>query len=105
MVGWDLNAEPQSVKVRLKPQSYCSHHSVSIFLKMAHFQPLFLYFLLFDTIDCKLTFNIKFANDWIRTLDRWYWKGLLYQLSHNHCPCFPIILPLHIVASCKSSKF
>ena len=31
-------------------------------------------------------FNIKFANDWIRTTDLWCWKQQLYQLSHNHCP-------------------
>ena len=29
-------------------------------------------------------FNINFANNWIRTMDLWYWKRLLYQLSHNH---------------------
>ena len=30
-----------------------------------------------------------FADDWIRTTDLWYWKQLLYQLSHNHCPIHP----------------
>ena len=28
-------------------------------------------------------FNIKFAKEYIWTLDLWYWKQLLYQLSHN----------------------
>ena len=28
-------------------------------------------------------FNINFANDWIRTLDLWYRKQPLYQLSHT----------------------
>ena len=32
--------------------------------------------------------NINFADDWIRTADLWYQKQSLYQLSHNHCPCF-----------------
>ena len=32
------------------------------------------------------TFNINFANDWIRTADLWCRKQPLYQLSHNHCP-------------------
>ena len=31
-------------------------------------------------------FNINFANDWIRTVDLWYQKQPLYQLSHNHFP-------------------
>ena len=30
--------------------------------------------------------NVKFADDWIQTKDLWYWKRLLYELSHNHCP-------------------
>ena len=25
-----------------------------------------------------------FADDWIRTMDLWNMKQLLYQLSHNH---------------------
>ena len=31
-------------------------------------------------------FNINFTNDWIRTVDLWYQKQPLYQLSHNHFP-------------------
>ena len=31
-------------------------------------------------------FNKKIADDWIQTLDLWFLKRLLYQLSHNHCP-------------------
>ena len=37
---------------------------------------------------------INFADDWIRTADLWYWKRLLYQLSHNHCPR-PVSLPTY----------
>ena len=31
-------------------------------------------------------FNIykKIGNDWIQTVDLWYWKQPLYQLSHNN---------------------
>ena len=28
-------------------------------------------------------FNINFADDWIQTMDLWYWKQPLYQLSHT----------------------
>ena len=38
-------------------------------------------------------FNIKFANDWIRTTDLWYRKQPLNQVSHNHCP-FELLLIL-----------
>ena len=31
-------------------------------------------------------FNLIFADDWSRTVDRWNQKQLLYQLSHNHYP-------------------
>ena len=40
--------------------------------------------ILFNTVDSKQMFNINFAYDWIRTVDLWYWKRPLYQLSHNH---------------------
>ena len=30
-------------------------------------------------------FNINIADDWIQTMDLWYRKQLLYQLSHYHC--------------------
>ena len=56
-----------------------------IFL-MRHSQPLFLSFCLFHTIESTQMFNINFADDWIRTLDLWYRKRPLCQLSHNHCP-------------------
>ena len=38
---------------------------------------------LFDACKCSLK---NFANDWILTSDLWFWKWLLCQLSHNHCP-------------------
>ena len=37
-------------------------------------RPLFLYFLLFNTVNSKQMFNIIFADDWIQTADLWYWK-------------------------------
>ena len=46
----------------------------------------FLYLRLFNSVEIKQMFNIIFANDWNRTVDLWYWKRPLYQLSHNHCP-------------------
>ena len=52
---------------------------------MGHFRPLFLYFRLFNTADCKCSIYF-FADDWIWTADLWNWKQPLYQLSHNHCP-------------------
>ena len=48
--------------------------------------PLF-YSHLSKTVNSKQQMlNIHFADDWIQTMDLWYWKQLLYQLSHNHCP-------------------
>ena len=43
---------------------------------MGHFPPLFLHLCPF----------IELTDDWIQTTDLWYWKWLLYQLSHNHYP-------------------
>ena len=59
---------------------------ISFFQKWAIPGLFFLYFRLFNTVDSKQMFNINFADDWIRTVDLWYWKRPLYQLSHNHCP-------------------
>ena len=33
-------------------------------------------------------FNINFAKYWSCNADLWYQKQPLYQLSHNHFPCF-----------------
>ena len=30
--------------------------------------------------------KLNFADDWIRTVELWSQKQLLYQLSHNRCP-------------------
>ena len=61
-----------------------------MFFKVAHFWPLFIYFRLFNKVDNKQVnkqmFNLIFADDWSRTVDRWNQKQLLYQLSHNHYP-------------------
>ena len=38
--------------------------------------------------------NINFANNWIQTVDIWFWKRLLCQLSHNHCPITQVRLLL-----------
>ena len=56
-----------------------------LYFLMGHSRPHFLYFRLFNTVDSKIMLNINFADDWIQTATHWYWKQLLYQLSHNHC--------------------
>ena len=56
---------------------------------MGHSRPLFLYFRLVNTVDSKQMFNLNLADDLIRTAVHRYWKRLLYQLSHNHCPLLP----------------
>ena len=53
---------------------------------MGHSQPLFRSFCLFHTVESTQMFNINFADDCIRTLDLWYRKRPLCQLSLNHCP-------------------
>ena len=53
---------------------------------MRHSRPLFRYFRIFDSVDSKQMFNIKFARELIRTVDLWCQKQPLYQLGHNHCP-------------------
>ena len=53
---------------------------------MGHSWPLFLYFVISIQLTVNKCFLYKFANDWIRTVDLWYWKLPLCQLSHNHCP-------------------
>ena len=50
---------------------------------MGHFRPLF-YFCLFYCTICRL----NFADVWIWTAALWCQKGPLFQLSHNHCPCW-----------------
>ena len=52
---------------------------------MGHFLPLFLDFRLFNAADSVGRY-MKFANDWIRTMDLWSQKQLFYQLSHNYYP-------------------
>ena len=69
-----------------KSLSSSKHLSPSFFCKVGHSQPLFIYFRLFNTVDRKQMLYINFVNDWIRTLDLWYHKRPLYQLSHYHCP-------------------
>ena len=61
--------------------------TLSVTLKNGPFPAsFFLYFRLFNIVDRKQMFNLIFADGWIRTVDLWYRKQLLYQLSHNHCP-------------------
>ena len=58
---------------------------INIFLNVP-FPASFLFIYVFSI---QLTVNDQynlFADDWIRTVDLWYWKRLLYQLSHNHFP-------------------
>ena len=57
----------------------------AILLKNGPFQASFFFIFVFST---QLTVNkcsINFDDGLIRTADLWYWKQLLYQLSHNHC--------------------
>ena len=54
---------------------------------MALSRLLFSLFSFFNTVASKQISNIYiYADDWIRTVDLWIWKRLLYQLSHNLCP-------------------
>ena len=50
---------------------------ITVFKKLDHPWPLSLF--------SSFQHKIKFAQNWIRTVDLWYRKRLLYQLSHNHC--------------------
>ena len=45
-------------------------------------------FYLFSSFQYSKQTNVqhKFADDWSRTADLWYWKQPLNQLSHNHFP-------------------
>ena len=61
-------------------------HSWDAHLKMQSNSGLFfIYCRLSKTVDNKQIVQIKFsADDWIQTMDLWYCKRLLFQLSHNH---------------------
>ena len=55
-------------------------------------------FLLFSSFQHSRELNINFADDWIRTMDLWCQKRLLYQLSYTHCPnSFSISSPLSLL--------
>ena len=58
----------------------------SILLKIGPIPGLIFFICVFSIqFFAKLIVN-NIANDWIRTMDLWYWKRPLYQLRHNHCP-------------------
>ena len=63
-------------------------------------------FLLFSSFLFSKMFNMNFADDWIRTVDLWNWKRLLYQLSHNHCPTskFVWVTILSFFCHCRMPK-
>ena len=44
------------------------------YLLTDNFRPLFLNLRLFNAIASTYLDNIKFADDWIRTADLWFWK-------------------------------
>ena len=46
----------------------------------------FIFVFSIPSVESKQMFDIKFANDWIRTADLWCQKRMLYQLSYNHRP-------------------
>ena len=68
---------------------------------MGQSRNLFLYFRLFNSVDNKEMYIVNFADDWIRTAEVWYWKRLLYQLCHNHCPVKTFL----IVRSCLENFY
>ena len=67
--------------------SLCAVISALIcFLKNGPFQASFFIIFVFS-VQLKVNkCSINFADDWIWTVDLWYWKRSLYQLRHNHCP-------------------
>ena len=80
-----------SKKTFYSTKSCSSNHSVPGFFFPASFsRPLFLYFRRYNTVDSKQTFNINISDDWIQIADLRYWKWPLFQLSHNHCPLYPL---------------
>ena len=60
-----------------------------LFKKMGHYRPLFCLFSSFQQFTV-----LNFPDDWIQTVDLWYLKQVLCQLSHNHCPSLTLKLPL-----------
>ena len=68
----------------------------SIFLKMGYSRPLVSLFSSFQYSWQHIIYIyiIRFADDWIRTVDLWCRKGPLYQLSHDHCPSFTTLVPV-----------
>ena len=61
----------------------------NLFLQNEPFRPLFYklsYPRTLFSFQYRRMFNINFAKDWIRTVDIWYRKRPLNQLSHNHFP-------------------
>ena len=53
------------------------------FFKLNCSRPLFLYFRLFNPIECKS--STLFAGGWIRTTDLWNWRQPLYQQLLKCC--------------------
>ena len=62
-------------------QTIWSHWNI---LKICHSRP-FSVFWPFPQLPVDEFMKI-FADDRIRTADLWFWKQLLWQRSHNHCP-------------------
>ena len=94
MVGADETTElwrppqespPLTTRPEFPPENVVSYIVNSVYFLMGHSLSLFHYFRLFNTVGSKQMFNINFADDWIWTMDLWFQKRLLYQLSHNHC--------------------
>ena len=94
-------------KPRFLQRRLQSPFSLCLFSSKWSFPDLFLSFFAFS--------NIKNAHDWIRTIDLWCGKQLLYQLCHNcvipifryassvrktavnlHCSCFLILQNLSL---------
>ena len=52
-----------------------------VIFKIGHLRPLFVYFCLLNS---KYVNYKNIANDWIQTVDLWYQKQHLYQLTIAH---------------------
>ena len=57
-----------------------------LFSKNGPFLASFFFILIFSIQLTENKCSINFANDWIWTVELWYRKLTLYQLSYNHCP-------------------
>ena len=80
---------PRPTKMMLKTSMLKRNIMLNIlkcFFKNGPFPVSFFFIFIFSIQLTVKKCSINVADDWIQTVDLWYWKWLLYQLSHNHCP-------------------